>query len=321
MPTRRTSPAATAIRRAGRRRRRRSAPAWAGRMRAGIAYGPHPRQRFDLFLPEGDAGAGSSSSSTAATGGPSTAGRGRISPAGRWRGAGRWRCRATCWRPRRGSRQITAMSREAVAAAAAEVAGPLRLAGHSAGGHLVARHGLRRQPAAGGGAGADRAGGADQRRPRPAAAAAARRSTRRCGSTRPRRRRRARRCSSRWRALPVHAWVGDDERPEFVRQSELLANVWTGLGADMALTIEPRRHHFDVIDGADASGLGARRGGRRGGAAVKSQARVVVIGGGVVGCSVLYHLAKAGLDRRDADRALGADQRVVAGTRRAASTR
>ncbi|MGE0214077.1 MAG: FAD-dependent oxidoreductase, partial [Parvibaculaceae bacterium] len=27
---------------------------------------------------------------------------------------------------------------------------------------------------------------------------------------------------------------------------------------------------------------------------MKSQARVVVIGGGVVGCSVAYHLAKAG---------------------------
>ena len=34
---------------------------------------------------------------------------------------------------------ITAMIREAVAAAAGEVAGPIRLAGHSAGGHLVAR--------------------------------------------------------------------------------------------------------------------------------------------------------------------------------------
>ena len=29
---------------------------------------------------------------------------------------------------------------------------------------------------------------------------------------------------------------------------------------------------------------------------MKSQARVVVIGGGVVGCSVLYHLAKFGMN-------------------------
>ena len=30
----------------------------------------------------------------------------------------------------------------------------------------------------------------------------------------------------------MHAWVGDGERPEFVRQTTLIANIWTGLGAD-----------------------------------------------------------------------------------------
>ena len=40
-------------------------------------------------------------------------------------------------------------------------------------------------------------------------------------------------------AVPVHVWAGAGERPEFVRQSELLANVWAGLGIDMRLTIEP----------------------------------------------------------------------------------
>ena len=59
---------------------------------------------------------------------------------------------------------ITAMIADAVAAAAAEVDGPMRLAGHSAGGHLVGPAGLRRQPAAAGGGGAGRAGGLDQRR-------------------------------------------------------------------------------------------------------------------------------------------------------------
>ena len=34
-----------------------------------------------------------------------------------------------------------------------------------------------------------------------------------------------------------------------MRQSELLANVWAGLGLDMRLTIEPGRHHFNVIEG------------------------------------------------------------------------
>ncbi|MEH2536810.1 MULTISPECIES: alpha/beta hydrolase [unclassified Bradyrhizobium] len=44
-------------------------------------------------------------------------------------------------------------------------------------------------------------------------------------------------------------WVGSAERPEFVRQNALLANIWTGLGAKTCVIEEPGRHHFDVIDG------------------------------------------------------------------------
>jgi len=49
----------------------------------------------------------------------------------------------------------------------------------------------------------------------------------------------------------VTCWVGADERPEFRRQSALLANIWTGLGAATALVEEPGRHHFNVIDGLE----------------------------------------------------------------------
>lgn len=45
------------------------------------------------------------------------------------------------------------------------------------------------------------------------------------------------------------AWVGASERSEFVRQNELIANVWRGLGAATAAYAEPDRHHFNVIDG------------------------------------------------------------------------
>ena len=45
------------------------------------------------------------------------------------------------------------------------------------------------------------------------------------------------------------AWVGQAERAEFVRQTELLANVWRGAGARTACVIEPDRHHFDVVEG------------------------------------------------------------------------
>ena len=49
-------------------------------------------------------------------------------------------------------------------------------------------------------------------------------------------------------------WVGGGERSEFIRQSELLANIWTGLGAATGFYAEPDRHHFNVIDGlADAA--------------------------------------------------------------------
>ena len=38
-----------------------------------------------------------------------------------------------------------------------------------------------------------------------------------------------------------------DERPEFLRQSELIANIWTGLGAATKCVCAPGRHHYDVI--------------------------------------------------------------------------
>jgi len=42
--------------------------------------------------------------------------------------------------------------------------------------------------------------------------------------------------------------VGANERPEFLRQTDLLANVWTGLGAETRAIRLPGKHHFDVID-------------------------------------------------------------------------
>jgi acetyl esterase/lipase len=45
-------------------------------------------------------------------------------------------------------------------------------------------------------------------------------------------------------ATPVHVWVGGDERPAFLDQARWLAQAWTA-----PLTVDPGRHHFDVIDG------------------------------------------------------------------------
>ncbi|WP_420406345.1 alpha/beta hydrolase [Nisaea sp.] len=42
-------------------------------------------------------------------------------------------------------------------------------------------------------------------------------------------------------------WVGGDERPEFLRQNDLLANIWTGLGAETETIRVQGKHHFNVI--------------------------------------------------------------------------
>ncbi|MGV2185700.1 alpha/beta hydrolase [Rhizobium rhizogenes] len=49
--------------------------------------------------------------------------------------------------------------------------------------------------------------------------------------------------------LRLTCWVGGAERSEFVRQSTLLANIWTGLGAATATVVEPDRNHFTILDG------------------------------------------------------------------------
>ena len=46
----------------------------------------------------------------------------------------------------------------------------------------------------------------------------------------------------------VCAWVGGAERPEFVRQNALLGAIWNGIGGRVATHVEPRRHHFDVVE-------------------------------------------------------------------------
>lgn len=44
------------------------------------------------------------------------------------------------------------------------------------------------------------------------------------------------------------AWVGAFEKQEFLRQSALIANAWAGCGVATGHHVAPDRHHFDVID-------------------------------------------------------------------------
>ncbi|MBK4215022.1 alpha/beta hydrolase [Paracoccus caeni] len=49
--------------------------------------------------------------------------------------------------------------------------------------------------------------------------------------------------------VPVTTWVGGSERPEFIRQARLLADVWAGLGAATDCVVEPGCNHFTILDG------------------------------------------------------------------------
>lgn len=49
--------------------------------------------------------------------------------------------------------------------------------------------------------------------------------------------------------LSLHVWVGADERPVFLQQSRLIADAWAGIPRTTRLTVEPGRHHMDVIAG------------------------------------------------------------------------
>lgn len=143
---------------------------------------------------------------------------------------------------------ITGDIAAALGKAAGLVDGPIHLAGHSAGGHLVSRMATATAglPAAVAGRIAHVVSISGVHDLRPLTMTAMNETLAIDAAT----------ASAESPALlePVPGtrltcWVGASERAEFIRQSALLANVWTGLQAATALVIEPDRHHFDVIDG------------------------------------------------------------------------
>lgn len=211
-----------------------------------LAYGAAPRRRLDLFRPEGAA-----------------QGLVVFVHGGYWRAFDKsvWShlaagALARGWATAMPSytlapeARVSEIVREiavAVAFAARRVPGPVRLTGHSAGGHLAARmicaDGPLPEDVAARVARTVSISGVHDLRPllatklngdlRLDAAEAAAESPAL----------RAPRAGAR-----LLCWVGDAERPEFRRQNALLANVWTGLGAATAAFEAPGRHHFDVID-------------------------------------------------------------------------
>lgn len=148
---------------------------------------------------------------------------------------------------------ITRAVGRAIACAAERVAGPIRLAGHSAGGHLVTRMVCDDTPLPD--AIADRVekvisiSGLHDLRPL------------RANSMNDRLRLDGPEAAAESVALrsprpgtEVLAWVGACERPEFLRQSALIVEAWGRKGAKAELVVETGRHHFNVVEGlADAA--------------------------------------------------------------------
>lgn len=201
-----------------------------------LPYGDGARNRFDLFLPEG-----------------TPKGLMVFVHGGYWLATGRevwshlaagavargWACALPSYTlaPEARIATMTAEVATAVTAAAARVAGPVVVTGHSAGGHLSARMGC-----------------ADIALPRVArvvpispladldplmatemndrlhidAAEAATESPARLPLR---------------DGVQAHVWVGGQERPAFLWQARLLSEEWT-----CPWTVDPGRHHFDVID-------------------------------------------------------------------------
>lgn len=212
-----------------------------------VAYGDRPRNRFDLFLPEG-----------------TPKGLVVFVHGGFWRALDNsfWSHLA------RGSvergyavampsytlcpdSRIADITREVAAAitrAAAMIEGPLLLTGHSAGGHLVTRMISATSPLPDSVRARIRntvsISGVNDLRPLM--------KTAMNGDLRIDDAEAQTESPALLRPLPgarLTCWVGGSERPEFLRQNALLANIWIGLGAQTCAIEEPGRHHFNVIDG------------------------------------------------------------------------
>lgn len=216
-----------------------------GRVELDLAYGPGARNRLDLFRPEG-----------------ATVGLVVFVHGGYWHKldksfwshlaagplAAGWAVAIPSYTLAPGARiaEITREIGAAVEFAAGRVAGPLRLIGHSAGGHLVARMICDDSPL-----------------PDAVAARLARvvplsgvfdlrpllgtkmNDTLRLDRTEAAAESPA--LHDRKGEVPVTFWVGAGERPEFLRQTRAIAERWQGAG--VGDVYEPGQNHFTVLNG------------------------------------------------------------------------
>lgn len=218
----------------------------------GLAYGDAPRQVFDLFRPDTPKGVFvfvhggywqklDKSYWSHLAQGPLAHGYAVAIP-------------SYTLAPEARIRDMTVEIAQAITAASAHVAGPIRIAGHSAGGHLVARMACADGPLTGPAAtrlsGVTSISGLHDIRP---LRAAAMNDVLHIDAT-----------EAQEESIILHAprtdvdicfYVGASERPEFLRQNRIAGETWGRQSAKIQEIYEPGQHHFSILDSlADPNG-------------------------------------------------------------------
>jgi arylformamidase len=219
-----------------------------GLLKTDVEYGPHPRNRLDLFMPRDDlrglavfvhGGYWMEDFDKSAW---SHLARGAIAHGF----AVAIPSYALC--PQVRVSDITVQVGLAITRAASEVAGPIHLTGHSAGGHLVARMATVTSPL----------NQAIRHRIRKIVPISAIADMRPLMKTEMNATLQLDAVEARLESpallepqenIDVTAWVGAGERPEFLRQTALLANIWSGFDCRVDAVEEAGKHHADVIEG------------------------------------------------------------------------
>lgn len=214
---------------------------------ADIAYGEHPREKFDLVWPQG-----------------TPEGLVVFIHGGFWMRLDKsfWSdlaegARASGWAvclpsytlaPEARIQQMTAQMAKAIVAASKLVSGPVQLSGHSAGGHLATRMVSHTSPL-----------------PKDVLERIAHTmSISGLHDLRPLMQTKMNEilklddseANAESAALlrpalnrPLSCWVGSAERPEFIRQSQLMSQVWEGLDVPTQCILDAGHNHFTILEG------------------------------------------------------------------------